>query len=315
VTVVRLATVADAAAVHAVTQAAYADYAGRLDPPSGALRETEDQVAADLAVGGLVADAGGAVVGALRFRRGSGGTLWVRRVSVAPAHRRRGLARLLLRAAEVDARRRGATRLRLGVRHVLPANRRLYEREGWVPLRRHDFWDEMARPLPLPVASPAAMRELGARLAREVVRAGDLVLLDGPLGAGKTVFAQGVARGLDIDGPVRSPTYTLVDSHGGGRVPLMHLDAWRLGGPGELDDLDLEPATETAVTLVEWGVGRAERLAAARLVVRVVPRDGADGSGGDGAGGGADDDEAVRDVLLTPVGGDWAARLAAAGLL
>lgn len=297
----------DAAAVHAVTQAAYAPYDGWLDPPPVAGTETEQQVAEELAAEpGLLAEVEGEVVAALRLRTGDHASgpdlLWVRRVSVVPPHRRRGLALLLLAAAEDEAVRRGQ-RLRLGVRLALEGNQALYARAGWVPLRdREGFWLEMARPLPMLPRTPAEMRDLGARLARDVLRPGDLVLLDGPLGAGKTVLAQGIAAGLGIPVGVRSPTYTVVDEHRGsdprtgGPLRLLHLDAWRLSGPAELDDLDL--ATDDAVTVVEWGVGRAEQLAADHLTVRVQRRD-----------------NDVRTVRLEPAGGDWPTRLAAAGLL
>lgn len=296
----RAATSADAPAVHALTQAAYAEYAGRLDPPSGALAETVEQVAAELAHGGglVLPDTDGSLLGALRLRRGERDPreLWVRRVCVPPAARRRGVASALLAATGEEALQRGAGALRLGVRHALPGNRRLYERAGWVIVRRHAFWDELGRPLPRLVRTPAAMRDLGDWIGREVLQAGDLLLLDGALGAGKTVLAQGVARGLGVRGPVTSPTYTLADVHTDGRLPLLHLDAWRLAGPAELDDLDLD--VDPAVTVVEWGVGRAEQLAAEHLVVRIA----------------VDDDDSRR-VSLTPSGPGWAARLVAAGLL
>lgn len=298
---VRPATVEDAAEVHAVTQAAYAQFAGRLDPPTSALSETEEQVAAELAAcPGLLVTDGGAVVAALRLRPGEGTVLWVRRVSVRPDRRRQGLAVLLLEATAAEAERRGA-RLRLGVRHVNRTGRALYDRAGWVPLARHDGWDELARPLPVTVPTAPDMHALGRRLGG-LLRPGDLVLLDGPLGAGKTLLSQGIGAGLGVREGVRSPTYTIVDEHRGAdpvtgeRRRLLHLDAWRLSSPGELDDLDL--VTEDAVTVVEWGVGRAEQLAPAHLLVRIERR--------------ADDS---RTVLLLPRGGDWPARLGAAGLL
>lgn len=111
-----------------------------------------------------------------------------------------------------------------------------------------------------------ATRALGARIGAVLV-AGDLVILDGPLGAGKTTFAQGVGAALGVPTPVRSPTYTIADLHDGGRVPFVHVDAYRLGSAGELDDIDLP--TDTAVTVVEWGVGRAEQLADAHVLVRL----------------------------------------------
>ena len=118
-----------------------------------------------------------------------------------------------------------------------------------------------------------ATRALGARIGA-VLEAGDVVILDGPLGAGKTTFAQGVGAALGVPTPVRSPTYTIADLHAGGRVAFVHIDAYRLGSADELDDIDLP--TEDAVTLVEWGVGRAEQLADTHLVVHLDRPVGAD---------------------------------------
>jgi tRNA threonylcarbamoyladenosine biosynthesis protein TsaE len=116
-----------------------------------------------------------------------------------------------------------------------------------------------------------AMLAVGARLAA-VLRAGDVVLLDGPLGAGKTTLTQGIAAGLGVQGPVTSPTFVLAREHEGrsGRPGLVHVDAYRLSGWDELDDLDL--GTSACVTVVEWGAGVAEPLAAARLEVVLEPR-------------------------------------------
>lgn len=116
------------------------------------------------------------------------------------------------------------------------------------------------------VTTPEAMRELGERLAG-VFAAGDLVLLLGELGAGKTTLAQGIGAGLGVIGPVLSPTFVIARVHRGGRLPLVHVDAYRLGSVDELDDLDLDATLEESVTLVEWGAGVAEVLAAARLDV------------------------------------------------
>lgn len=112
------------------------------------------------------------------------------------------------------------------------------------------------------------MRAFGRELA-ERLRAGDLVLLTGPLGAGKTTLAQGIGAGLGVTGPVVSPTFVIARVHRGGRLPLVHVDAYRLGSVAEVDDLDLDASLEESVTLVEWGSGLVEDLAEDRLEVRI----------------------------------------------
>lgn len=125
--------------------------------------------------------------------------------------------------------------------------------------------------------SPEETRELGRLLAGRL-HPGDLVLLTGPLGAGKTTFVQGLARGLGVPGRVLSPTFVLARVHRGGQVPLVHADAYRLGTAAdpraELDDLDLDAELDEAVVVIEWGEGVAEQLAADRITVRIEMRDG-----------------------------------------
>jgi tRNA threonylcarbamoyladenosine biosynthesis protein TsaE len=108
----------------------------------------------------------------------------------------------------------------------------------------------------------------GMRLGRLLV-AGDLVVLTGDLGAGKTTLTQGIGEGLGVRGPVTSPTFVIARVHPSlvGGPALVHVDAYRLAGGIELDDLDLDAAVDESVTVVEWGHGVAERLADAYLEV------------------------------------------------
>jgi tRNA threonylcarbamoyladenosine biosynthesis protein TsaE len=118
-----------------------------------------------------------------------------------------------------------------------------------------------------------AMRTLAADVAKGC-RAGDVVVLSGRLGAGKTTFTQGFAAGLEVSGVVTSPTFVISRVHRStvGGPDLVHVDAYRLGGLAELDDLDLDTSLANSVTVVEWGEGLAERLSTE--VVRVqIERD------------------------------------------
>ena len=139
--------------------------------------------------------------------------------------------------------------------------------------------------------TPADTRALGAALAR-VVRAGDLVVLVGPLGAGKTALTQGLGEALGVREPVTSPTFVIARVHRDGRLPLVHVDAYRLGGHADVDDLDLDASTAESVTVVEWGQGLVEQLADEHLEVRLDRRD---------------DD--VRTAVLVPHGPGWDERL------
>ena len=126
------------------------------------------------------------------------------------------------------------------------------------------------------LATEADTEELGARIGASL-SAGDVVLLSGPLGAGKTVLARGIGRGLGVVGPVTSPTFVIAREHppsvGGRGVPLVHVDAYRLGGRAELDDLDLDTELAAAAVVVEWGEGLADGLASDYLLVRLRRRD------------------------------------------
>jgi tRNA threonylcarbamoyladenosine biosynthesis protein TsaE len=128
----------------------------------------------------------------------------------------------------------------------------------------------------LTLPTEADTEALGARIGAELA-AGDVVLLSGPLGAGKTVLARGIGRGLGVAGAVTSPTFVIAREHppapGGRGVGLVHVDAYRLGGRAELDDLDLDTDLASAAVVVEWGEGLADGLAQRYLLVRLTRRD------------------------------------------
>ncbi len=124
------------------------------------------------------------------------------------------------------------------------------------------------RTLPTVEDTEALGRELALNLGR-----GDLVILDGPLGAGKTALSRGIAAGLGVLGRVSSPTFVIAREHapsGPGAPGMIHVDAYRLGGLPELDALDLDSDLEDSVVVVEWGEGIAERLTDRHLHVRLI---------------------------------------------
>ena len=150
------------------------------------------------------------------------------------------------------------------------------------------------RELTVPTAD--AMRALGEQIA-STIRPGDLVVLTGDLGAGKTTLVQGVAAGLGASGPVLSPTFVIARVYRDGRVPLVHVDAYRLGSRLEVDDLDLDADVADSVTVVEWGEGLVEGLTEARLVVSIHRS--------------PDETDETRQVTLAPIGPDWTERMRA----
>jgi tRNA threonylcarbamoyladenosine biosynthesis protein TsaE len=136
-------------------------------------------------------------------------------------------------------------------------------------------------------------REVGVRLAG-LLRPGDLVVLSGDLGAGKTTLTQGLGEGLQVRGAVTSPTFVISRVHPStvGGPALVHVDAYRLAGLAELDDLDLDTSLDAAVTVVEWGTGVAEALAEDRLEIEILRAH-------------ADEAGEARTLRLTGVGSRW----------
>jgi tRNA threonylcarbamoyladenosine biosynthesis protein TsaE len=257
-----------AATLLAIVRAAFAARPP-VDPPADALSETVESMAAALAYGGLVAASEGVDVGALVLDP-DGDTLWLRRVGVLPEVREHGVASALVATALDMAE--GHDAVAVLAREELPATGAFWRDHGFVETATRSPYVELRRPAPRTYGAPDAdsMRSLGAALAA-VLRAGDVVVLSGELGAGKTTLTQGLGTGLGVRGDVTSPTFVIARVHPslGGGPALVHADAYRLGGVAELDDLDLDTSLDDAVTVVEWGEGIAEGLADDRLEVRI----------------------------------------------
>lgn len=119
---------------------------------------------------------------------------------------------------------------------------------------------------PVTLPDREATQTWGRRLGA-LLRAGDVVVLTGGLGAGKTTLTQGIAEGLGVRGPITSPTFVIARVHPSlvGGPELVHVDAYRLDGSLELDDLDLDSELDEAVTVIEWGAGLTEELSQERL--------------------------------------------------
>lgn len=143
-------------------------------------------------------------------------------------------------------------------------------------------------PYGVKISTPDAMRELGYRIGLQC-RAGDLILLNGPLGAGKTVLVQGIGEALGIT-EVTSPTFVISRIHKA-PLPLIHVDVYRLLEAGKaslyLDDLDLDSPREESVTVIEWGGVESARLSDERLEIVI------------------DRSDEIREVTITPVGARW----------
>jgi tRNA threonylcarbamoyladenosine biosynthesis protein TsaE len=144
------------------------------------------------------------------------------------------------------------------------------------------------------LTSAQATHEFGVALGAGL-RAGDLVILSGSLGAGKTTLTQGIAAGMEVAERVTSPTFVIARVHRpavAGGIGLVHVDAYRLSGAVELDDLDLDTDLTAAAVVVEWGEGVADQLSDERLLVELtrLPDD-------------------TRTATLTPVGSGWRDRL------
>ena len=281
---------ARAADVLAVIHEAFANRPP-LDPPATALEESEESVRASLdAHGGLLVEHDGKPVGALMFDP-RGRLLGLRRVGVLADVRGLGVAAQLASRAREIAEEGAYTGLEIEARVELPQTVRFWRNLGYAESHREGNRVLMVRLLPTAITLPTATatfdfgRSLAARL-----HAGDLLILTGDLGAGKTTLTQGIGEGLGVRGSVTSPTFVISRVHPSRGIgpALVHVDAYRLGDAAELDDLDLDTDIDEAVTVVEWGEGLAESLSTDRLELDLHRHD---------------DD--VRELTITPVGARW----------
>ena len=262
-----------------------------LDPPATALTETADTVREALdAHGGLLVEHEGTPVGALLFEP-RGRMLGLRRVGVLAPVRGLGVAAQMASRAREIAEDLGFTGLELEARVELPGTINFWRNLGYVESGRIGNRITMLRMLPrtFTLPTPEDTAAFGRRVAG-LLDPGDLVILTGDLGAGKTTLTRGLGDALGVRGEVTSPTFVISRVHPSltSGPALVHVDAYRLGDSAELDDLDLDTDFDDAVTVVEWGEGLAEALSEDRLEIDL--RRG-------------DDD--VRTLILTPVGPRW----------
>ncbi|HEY5980665.1 MAG TPA: tRNA (adenosine(37)-N6)-threonylcarbamoyltransferase complex ATPase subunit type 1 TsaE [Microlunatus sp.] len=299
--VVSVATAADAPGMVDVIHAAFGARPP-LDPPSTANAETPASIEAQLAAGGgIYATVDGEPAGAILLHPVADrpGLVSWHRVSVHPSFQRHGIATAMVDAALDYAAELGFGQAELFAREEITELIAFWQHRGFVVDRPERNGVVLARTLPLAVDVPTAeqMQDLGVRLAG-VLQAGDLVIASGDLGAGKTTLTQGIGRGLDTEGAVISPTFVLSRIHPSRsqRPGLVHVDAYRLTGADELDDLDLDATAGDHITVVEWGAGLAEGLADHRLEIDI--RRSAYPSGGV-------EHPDSRLVIIRPVGRRW----------
>lgn len=298
---VRRATGQDAALMVEVIHGAFRARPSVGERPA-ALSDTPDTIAAALRTGqGFLAEVEGRAVGCVLVTP-DGAAVRLGRVSVLPDYRRFGIATFAIAVIMEALAVAGETYVTLLCRREFAEIRRWWERHGFVVAGVEGNCFVMERALAVVAEAPdaATMRSLGRRLAK-IVRAGDLIVASGDLGAGKTTFTQGLGEGLQVAGPVISPTFVLSRVHPStvGGPALVHVDAYRLSGFAELDDLDLDATLDSSVTLVEWGAGIAEPLSEARLDID-IRRSG-------------DPQDEQRWLFVTPIGTRWSrAEIAAA---
>jgi tRNA threonylcarbamoyladenosine biosynthesis protein TsaE len=268
-----------------------------LDPPATATDVGVDEVRGRLADhGGLIVRHDGVPVGGMLFDQPQPGVLGLRRVSVDPGHQGHGVASAMVGCAEEVAAARGLDALSLFARVELPDTIEFWRRRGYHEVDRDGPFLTYGKTLSVAreLVTADDTREFGRRLAT-LLRPGDLIVVAGELGAGKTTLTQGIGAGLGVRGTVTSPTFVIQRVHPAldSGPPLVHVDAYRLGDAVELDDLDIDTALDESVTVVEWGVGIAEGLSDQRLEVRL------------GRAAEADGEIDPRTVTVRPHGARW----------
>lgn len=289
---IRFAEPADAPELHRVIREAFSARPP-VDPPAAALGDTVADVEAALERGyGVIVERDGDAVAGLLMEIDDG-TATLSRVSVVPGADGAGIGIDMISTTLMAAADLGARRVELAARREFPRTVTWWERAGFEKVEETPTGWTMGRSLPVSVvvADADAMRTLGRRLA-EVLRAGDVIVASGELGAGKTTLAQGIGEGLGVEGPVISPTFMLMRVHEASAGPqFVHVDAYRLHSPEELGDIDLQDTQASSVTMIEWGRGLAEWLSPERLEIDIRRSDDP-----------ADDE---RTVYLFGIGARW----------
>ena len=156
------------------------------------------------------------------------------------------------------------------------------------------------------VNSSEQTRAAGELLAKHL-RRGDLVMLSGGLGAGKTTFTQGIGSGLQVKGRVSSPTFIVARVHPSltGGPDLIHADAYRIKDLTDLETLDLDSTLDQAITVIEWGEGKTEQLSADRLEIEIHREQGGIATSSDGVVDLAEMDDGKRTITIRPLGKRW----------